>query len=72
MTTQTTQNGIVVRINWVATLKAIKVGESKTFRRCEISVSNLRIKCSRLKREGFVFTVKAVNNDEAAIVTRER
>lgn len=68
----TTSTNKVTRVDWPATLRAIKIGTSVTFTRAEIPVSSLRVKCSRLRREGFVFVVKSINNDDAAIVTREK
>ena len=62
----------ITRVDWMATLRAIKVGNSATFTRNEITVSQLRVKCSRLKNEGFKFVVKSTDNDDAAIVTREK
>lgn len=76
MTTPTQQpiNKVTItRVDWMATLRAIKVGDSATFHRHEITVPNLRSKCSQLKRyEGLKFIVKSIDNDDAAIVTREK
>lgn len=62
----------IMRIDWLETLKAIKVGKSETFTRQEITVSNLRTKASKLKKKGYVFVVQSVDNDDKATVTRER
>lgn len=72
MTVLNTSTNKVMRVDWKATLLALKIGQSTTFKRTEITVSNLRSKCSRLRREGFVFVVKSINNEDAAIVTREK
>lgn len=68
----TTEKRRITRVDWLATLRAIAVGKSETFTRKEITVSNLRTKATRLKRDGYVFVVQSVDNDDSAIVTRER
>lgn len=62
----------VTKIDWMATLKAIKIGGFECFSRKEITVSNLRTKASKLKKYGYVFRVESKDNDDFAIVKRER
>ncbi len=62
----------VTKIDWPETLKSIKIGEFQTFTRKEITVSNLRTKASKLRRHGYVFKVESRDNDDYAVVTRER
>lgn len=62
----------VTKIDWPATLKAIKIGSYATFSRKEITVSNLRTKASQLKRHGYIFKVESIDSDDYAIVKRER
>ena len=62
----------VMKVDWQATLKAIPIGKSETFRRKEVTVSNLRTYATALKKKGYVFVVKSYENDDYAVVTRER
>lgn len=63
----------VTRIDWTGTLRSMKIGESRKFRRKEITVSNLRIIASKLKsKEGLKFTVESKAKDDLAIITREK
>lgn len=63
----------VTRIDWRGTLRSMKIGESRKFRRKEITVSNLRTVASKLKsREGLIFTIKSEEKDDLAIITREK
>ena len=62
----------VTKIDWAGTLRSMKVGESRTFKRKEITVSNLRSKASKMKSEGLVFTIKSEQMDDVAVITREK
>lgn len=63
---------IVTKIDWMATFRALGIGQSAIINRKEITVANIRTKVSRLKKEGLSFKVQSVDNDDYAIVTREK
>lgn len=62
----------IAKISWTNTLRNMKVREQTKVTKKEVLISRLRTIASKLKKEGYVFSVTSDDCEETAIVTREK